>query len=400
MAKVKTSMPQKKLKTTLSYAAPAVLIGSMGVILLGFCTEMTTATFVSMAILAISALLTAIITVRRHRTDCAELAARLTQEFEQKSQTMQANNGDGLEELCDRVLPIWVGHLESGRTQTEEAVTSLTWRFSGLIERLEAAVKASQGASSDMDGQGSMQSLIQASSTELQSVVASLTEMLRGKEAMLSEIRQLSGFIKELQTMATEVAAIAAQTNLLSLNASIESARAGEVGRGFAVVADEVRKLAIQSGETGKRINEKAAIISNAITSVVTASEKTAQQDAVAVTESDSMINQVLANFRIATTGLEESSGILQQESVGLRDEIESMLVLLQFQDRVSQILGHLRNDITKLHENLSTESVQLLIDVPAWLDEMSRTYATTEQREIHNGGQTKESSPSEITYF
>ena len=303
-------------------------------------------------------------------------------------------------ELCRNVLPLWRKQIEAVRGQTEEAAVALTSRFAKLVERLESAVAASEGAASGVKGEGGLQRLLGASDTELQSVVTSLRSMLETKETMRAEVVRLSQFTQELEQMAAEVAALAAQTKMLALNAAIEAARVGEAGRGFAVVADEVRSLSLRSGETGNRIREKAVAINAAITSVQKVSQAVAQRDQQASAEAESKIHHVLDNFHGTAEKLAQSSAILQQESIGIRDEITDVLVNLQFQDRVSQILAHVGADMNKLHEHLSGSPDPALLHPDAWLAALANTYTTNEQRDIHAGVDPAAQQASDITFF
>ena len=189
--------------------------------------------------------------------------------------------------------------------------------------------------------------------------------------------------------MALEVSNIANQTNLLALNAAIQSARAGDAGHGFSVVADEVRKLARLSGGIGKQINETIGSVNEAIEDTLVISHKFAQQDKDTLDKAERIMASVLNNFTHAAVELNDSAKLLREENTAINDEISEVFVELQFQDRVSQILILVCNDLNKLEQHLndsSNEGMPPSIDAEQWLEELSKTYTMEDQLASHEG--------------
>jgi len=85
--------------------------------------------------------------------------------------------------------------------------------------------------------------------TSLDTVTVSAPESEDNSEAIRAEAQKLITEINCINDVARQISGVAKQTNLLSLNARIESARTGKAGEGFAVVANEVKALATRSSQ-------------------------------------------------------------------------------------------------------------------------------------------------------
>src|SRR6187401_490160 len=98
-------------------------------------------------------------------------------------------------------------------------------------------------------------------------------------------IREMGKRSGEISTIVSTINLIAERTNLLSLNASIEAARAGDAGRGFAVVAEEIRNLANRAAQATADIAQIVGGLQAVIQEAVRASD-----DGVRVTEESSRL--------------------------------------------------------------------------------------------------------------
>jgi methyl-accepting chemotaxis protein len=311
----------------------------------------------------------------------------------------------GTAELGDKLLPVWTAHIEDSRAQMETAVSLLTQRFAAIVERIDKAL-----GTSTADGRGPAAAVLAQSERDLAPVVASLSEAMSSNRTMQGEVQNLGRFAAELNAMATEVAAIASQTNLLAVNAAIEAAHAGESGRGFGVLAQEVRKLAAMSGETGRQMTAKVAVIGTAIEAARLAAEASSHREATSIGAAQVAINGVLDNFRRVIDELETSADTLKRESVAIQGEIVESLVQLQFQDRVSQRMTHVRQNIERVPRLLaesrhafSERGILAAVDSDTLLAELERTYAMVDEHATHKNGATagsRVSAVEDVTFF
>lgn len=169
---------------------------------------------------------------------------------------------------------------------------------------------------------------MQLSSEKASKTLLSLRQINEDVKKIIGEVQEQTNrtneSVKKIQAATTFINSVAEDTGLLSLNASIEAARAGDSGRGFAVVAEQIKNLSEQSNESSKEIEATAEVLRADSEKAVQAMQ---QMQEIIASQSESMqetqqvvaeVIEEIASSMKSIAQIKESSGRLE----GARNEV------------------------------------------------------------------------------
>ena len=221
----------------------------------------------------------------------------------------------------------------------ESGIKTLDSRISSQVNAINEASGAIEQISSNIS---SVTDIVEKISADFENLVKE-SEAGKVNQARVSEqVTEITEQSKNLNVANQVIAKIAAQTNLLAMNAAIEAAHAGNAGRGFSVVADEIRKLAETSSRQTQEIKTLLDGIASSINKVCDSSTNSSQ------------------SFEIVGSHILEINGLMGRVKNGMREQNSAVNNIIQ----TMQTLDGTTTEINDASDTMKEQSKNLFTNI------------------------------------
>jgi methyl-accepting chemotaxis protein len=284
----------------------------------------------------------------RHFNDTLDKIRNMVANIKEQSGDLAVTGDELSENMAKTASAITqiAGHIQEITTQTKSQAASVS-QTNDTLERITDSIAQLNG---HVETQALSISQSSAAIEEMLANIASVTQTLVNNTENMDNLTQASDLgrtglqevSEDIQAIAKDseglleitavMESIAGQTNLLSMNAAIEAAHAGESGKGFAVVADEIRKLAESSSEQSKTIASVLEKIKGAIDKISRSTD--------AVLDRFEAIDQ---NVRIVSSQEEQVRCAMEEQGTGSKQILEHL-------SKLNDITHIIKQDSAEMH--------------------------------------------------